>query len=338
MTTKTVSSTYFKSAYKSCVDAGCDTETLAITLDIDKPALNNPVHRFPIETYLKMLHIAEDMLGERGVGVKIGQEFRPQTFRDIGYVSISCANIAEALALNARYQPLTQEIGTTRLEIVGDVAAIVWRPYSDDHSYMRPMADAVFSGYFTVGLWMAWINVGTVMSEVQFKHGPVPYADIFERIFNCQVQFNAPRNAMVFDAEIAYRPFPQHNPELVEIISKRLDRAIAKLHSPQSPQDQAYDAIEALLPSGAPTIVDIAKLMGMSDRTLRRRLSEQGATFRQLLQTVRQDSCEIHLRDNNVSIATLAQQLGYSEQSAFSHAFRSWYNMTPKQYARFQKG
>ena len=318
-------------------DAGCKPEALISALGIDSSALDNPVHRFPTETHIKLLHVAEDILGETGIGVKIGQEFRPQTFRDIGYASISCADITEALKLNARYQPLTQQIGTTRLEFDGDTAAIVWRPFSDNHEYMRPVADAVFGGYFTVGLWMAWINVGTVMSEVQFRHSPVPYAGVFERIFNCQVQFNARRNAMVFDAEIARRAFPQHNPELMKIISQRLDRALALLQSPQSPKEHTYDVIEALLPSGAPTVGSVARLLNVSERTLRRRLSKQGVSFRQLLQNVRQDSCDIHLRDNSVSLADLAQRLGYSEQSAFAHAFRSWYDMTPKQYAALQQ-
>lgn len=116
MSKQSVSSTYFLSAFNSCIDAGCDPAALAKTLEIDELSLRNPAGRFSDQTYLQLLHLAEAMLGESGIGVKIGQEFRPQTFRDIGYVAISCENIKEALALNQKYQPLTQEIGTTHLE------------------------------------------------------------------------------------------------------------------------------------------------------------------------------------------------------------------------------
>lgn len=333
MDTKTVSSTYFLSAFNSCVDAGCSPVDLAKVLEVDELTLNNPVARFPIHTYLTLLHTAENMLGKSGIGVKIGQEFRPQTFRDIGYVAVSCKNIEQALTLNRRYQKLTQEIGKTQLTFDGASASIVWTPYLNDCEYMRPVTDAVFSGYFTMGLWMAWTNAGRVMSEVQFKHDRIPYADLFAEKFNCDVVFNAPVNAMVFDAKIATRPLPQYNPQLVKAVSLRLDRALAQFDSPRLVQDEVYNTIEALLPSCTPTIIEVARLMGLSERTLRRRLSLENISFRELLQKVRQDSCDIHLRDHNISLTNLAHQLGYSEQSAFTHAFRSWYNMTPKQYS-----
>lgn len=333
MDRKSVSSTYFLSAFNSCVDAGCDPVQLADALEIDELALNNPVLRFPAKTYLKLLHVAEDMVGETGLGIKIGQEFRPQTFRDIGYVAISCENIKQALTLNRKYQRLTQEIGTTNLVFEGEFASIIWEPHSEDHEYMRPITDAVFSGYFTMGLWMAWKNAGKVMSKVQFKHNRVPYADLFASKFNCELEFNASANAMVFDAEVATLPLPQYNPQLVKVVSKRLDRALKQMSGPQAVKEQVYDTIEVLLSSCTPTIVQVANLMGMSDRTLRRRLSIENMSFRELLQKVRQDSCEVHLRDHNISLTNLAYQLGYSEQSAFTHAFRSWYNMSPKQYS-----
>lgn len=333
MGNRTVSSTYLLSAFNSCIDAGCDPAELADYLQFDEISLNNPVSRFPAQRFMQLLHAAEDKLGELGIGMKIGQEFRPQTFRDIGYVALSCENIKEALALNRKYQRLTQELGTTRLEFEGETAIILWDPHSDDYEYMRPMADVVFSGYFTMGLWMAWVNAGSVMSKVLFKHKPVPYAELFAQRFNCDVEFNASVNAMVFDTKVAMLPLPQHNPEMVRVVSHRLDRALKQLDAPKSIPDLTYDMIEALLPNSAPTVVEVAKLMGMSDRTLRRRLSDANLSYRDLLQKVRQDSCEIHLRDRNISLSSLAHQLGYSEQSAFSHAFRTWYGMTPKEYS-----
>lgn len=315
------------------MDAGCNPLELAEALEIDELTLKNPIVRLPDSTYLEMLHLAEKMLGSPGIGMKIGQEFRPQTFRDIGYVSLSCADVREALNLNTRYQRLTQEIGVTQLHFEGDNAVIVWTPYLDNPAYCRPITDVVFSGYFTMALWMAWSNAGTIMSKVQFQHSEAPYADLFAQRFNCQVEFDAPRNAMVFDAETAFSPLPQHNPKLVEIISSRLDRALEQFDRPQTIKDQTYYAIEALLPNQAPTALDVAKLIGVSGRTLRRRLSDQSVSFREVLQTVRQDSCAIHLRDPNVSLSNLAQKLGYSEQSAFTHAFRAWHDMSPTQYA-----
>lgn len=333
MTKKSVSARYFLSAYQSCIEEGCEPGLLLASIGLDEECIANPAQRISATAFLDMLHNAEAQLAQAGTGVSVGQNFRPQTFRDIGYVAISCANIVEALKLNTKYQRLTQDIGTTRLVQEGNTAAIVWQPHSDDDEYLRPMTDAVFSGYFTLGLWMNWMGVGNVVSVVQFRHGPTGYVEVFEKAFNCKIQFGAPRNAMVFDAAIAHTPFPQHNPELVAIISKRLDRALAGLDGEQTCGEKVYDTIEALLSTGVPTISHIARLMGMSERTLRRRLSKESISFRQLVKNVRCDSCEIHLKDKNIPLAQLAQKLGFSDQSAFTHAFRAWHGMTPKRYA-----
>lgn len=333
MTKKSVSARYFLSAYQSCIEEGCDPNLLLASIGLDEDRIANPAQRISATAFLDMLHNAEAQLAQAGTGVLVGRNFRPQTFRDIGYVAISCANIVEALKLNTKYQRLTQDIGTTRLVLEGKNAAIVWQPHSDDDEYLRPMTDAVFSGYFTLGLWMNWIGVGNVISVVQFRHGPTGYVSSFEKVFNCKIQFDAPRNAMVFDAAIAHTPFPQHNPELVAIISKRLDRALASLDGKQTCREIVYDTLEALLSTGVPTISHIAGLMGMSERTLRRRLTGENISFRQLVHNVRWESCEIHMRDKNISLAQLAQKLGFSEQSAFSHAFRTRHGMTPKRYA-----
>lgn len=333
MSDKTVSTTYFLSAFQSCIDAGCSRQVLMSLLKIDEAALRNPIGRLPAQAFLDLLHVTEAQLGEPGIGVKVGQEFRPQTFRDIGYVAMSCANIDNALALNRKYQRLTQEIGVTRLVYDNDLAAIIWEPHNNDVEFMRPMVDAVFSGYFTVGLWMAWINNGTVMSKVQFRHGPTAYSKAFEDIFNCEVEFHAPRNAMVFDAEIAKRPFPQYNPEIIKLISQRLDVSLLQLNRSLLMHEKAYDVIEAILPRETPTISRVSQILGLSERSLRRHLKLEGTSYREQLQLVRRKSCEIHLRDPNVALADISQKLGFCEQSSFTHAFKSWYGVSPRQYA-----
>lgn len=334
---ESISGPYFHSAYQSCIEAGCDAEALLSSANLDAQAVQNPLQRVPGTAFLNMLHAAEAALGETGIGLKIGKNFRPDTFRDLGYVAMSCANIIEAKNLNTKYQRLTQTVGTSRIEITGEMAAIIWRPDSQDHEFFRPMTDAIFAGYITLGLWMNWIGVGNAVSVLQFCHGPTHYAHEFEQAFNCKIQFNASRNAIVFDAAIARIAFPQHNPEFVAIICKRLDRALAQLDAGQTIREQIYDMLEVMLPNGVPTIGHIAGLIGMSERTLRRKLSGENISYRQIVQDVRRDSCDIHLKDPNVSLAQFAQKLGYSEQSAFSHAFRGWHGMTPGQYAKLKQ-
>ena len=72
--------------------------------------------------------------------------------------------------------------------------------------------------------------------------------------------------------------------------------------------------------------------MGMSERTLRRRLEEEDESFRTVLERARRESCETYMRDPKITQADIALRLGFNDQSAFSRAFKSWFDQTPSEY------
>ncbi len=74
--------------------------------------------------------------------------------------------------------------------------------------------------------------------------------------------------------------------------------------------------------------------MGTTERTLRRHLKDAGQTYRNLLEAARREACDVELRRGTTSVAALAQALGYSEQSAFTRAFKAWYGQPPSQYIK----
>ncbi len=328
----TVSSRYFNSAIDACVQAGVPREEIADSFPLAQEEIDDPTARISAAKFLELLHFAERYLGEQGVGLEVGKSFRPQTFLDIGYGAIHCENIVDALNFNQKYQRLTQEVGTTKIILEGDTASIIWRPASDDDEYMRPMTDAVFGGYCTMGQWMSWVDMSTIPSVLELRHDTVAYADVFADTLKCDVRFNAPRNALNVPTKVALTPFPQRNPELVRIIASRLDRLLLSLDRGPSMTQKASHILQALLADGDMSSAKLAKLMCTSERTLRRRLKEEGTSYRKLLQDVRKDNCEVHLCDPSVSLTELSQRLGYAEQSSFNSAFIEWFGTTPSKF------
>lgn len=328
----TVSSRYFRSAWETCLTSGCDANDLLELCGLSQRNVLNPLFRPHGSIMIDLLHAAENLLGHQGIGIAVGQDFRPKTFRDIGYGSMFCDTIIDALNFNEKYQRLTQELGRTHIEIRGDSAAIVWTPFSEDNEYMRPITDAVFGGYFTIGTWMTWVQHKKFQSKVSFRHGSVPYADEFSNAFGCEIDFNASENALLIPRVLAESKLPQRNPAMVNIISRRLDEAMIQYGQAENIVSQTYECLESLLPRGAPTIVQVADILGLTERTLRRKLRSEETSFRQILEEVRRVSCEIHMRDKTMTLSHVAQSLGYSEQSAFTRAFRTWYGEPPARY------
>jgi AraC-like DNA-binding protein len=86
------------------------------------------------------------------------------------------------------------------------------------------------------------------------------------------------------------------------------------------------------LPKGAPTLADVADALGMGERTLARRLAGEGAPFRRIVDELRRDLAKGYLADPELSLSQIAYLLGYSEQSAFTNAFRRWTGRPPRRF------
>ena len=101
--------------------------------------------------------------------------------------------------------------------------------------------------------------------------------------------------------------------------------------------EHVRQALVGLIRSGRTSLADLAQSLQMSPRSLQRRLTEQGHSFQTLLGQTRQQLAEAYLRDANVELAEVALLLGYSEQSAFTRAFRQWTGQAPLQWRRQQQ-
>jgi AraC-like DNA-binding protein len=88
------------------------------------------------------------------------------------------------------------------------------------------------------------------------------------------------------------------------------------------------------LPGGIPSVIQVAEYLGMSPRTLKRRLSEKGLTFRDLVQKIQQDVSLDLIKNSPLSMAEIAFQTGFSEQSAFNRAFKRWTGESPADFRK----
>jgi AraC-like DNA-binding protein len=139
---------------------------------------------------------------------------------------------------------------------------------------------------------------------------------------------------MEVSRELIEHQMPQPNPLLVANIRQILDRELADLGKPLTATREVFQIIRTRLVEEAPKIAHVADICGTTERTLRRRLKEEGTTYRNVLESVRKEACEFELKRGTHSIADLAHSLGYSDQSAFTRAFKDWYGVSPSQYIK----
>lgn len=161
---------------------------------------------------------------------------------------------------------------------------------------------------------------------------PGPSCAVHTAYFGCPIYYGAPRNALVLRTADLNRPFPGHNPELLEILTPALASSLGELKARSSIREQVKVVLKRCLASGRPELSDVASDLGMSERTLQRRITDEGATFRELLAEARQELGRQLLSDPAAEIDEVACLLGYQDASSFYRAFRGWEGLTPNRW------
>lgn len=161
---------------------------------------------------------------------------------------------------------------------------------------------------------------------------PGPGHDEHRRYFGCDIRYGAPRNALILNAADLDRPFPGHNPELLDMLTPSLSAALGELQARSSISAQVKIVLKRSLASGRPDLADVAHELGTSERTLQRRITDEHTTFRDLLVEARQELGRQLLADPETDVDEVACLLGYQDTSSFYRAFRDWEGVTPGQW------
>ena len=163
------------------------------------------------------------------------------------------------------------------------------------------------------------MNPGWRPRSVSFRHAAPWDLALHHRVFGGGIDFDADRNALFVDADALRRPLARVSETVATATTAdpvRLSRAVT---------NRAEIAVRALLPFGDCDLADVAAALGLTGRTLQRRLSEEGHSFVDIRDRVRADLALYYVRDSRLSAAAIAEILQFSETSALSRAYRRWH-------------
>lgn len=161
---------------------------------------------------------------------------------------------------------------------------------------------------------------------------PDPISDAHRSYFDAPVRTGCAQNALVLHCADLDLPFSGHNPELLAILDPSLTDALGEIEAQSSLSDQVKILIKRRIASGKPDVADVARELGMSERTLQRRITERGSSYRDLLDEARQELGRHLLSDKQNTIDEIAFLLGFQDTSSFYRAFRTWEGVTPTQW------
>jgi AraC-like DNA-binding protein len=168
---------------------------------------------------------------------------------------------------------------------------------------------------------------------LKVRHFRVDSPPEFNSFFGREVEFDADVDAIAFPAQIASLPIVGRDTYLNKLLQRYAEEALARPPTERTNvRSQVESIITQLLPHGKAVAPEIARQLGMSSRTLSRKLRDENATYAEILNRLRSALARRYLRDRELPITEIAWLLGYREVSSFTHAFRRWTGMTPREF------
>lgn len=172
---------------------------------------------------------------------------------------------------------------------------------------------------------------------VEFTHS-MGDLQALEAYFGCHIRIGANCNRLTLHRRDLDLPFVSYNEELLEILTPVLDKSLDEQQRSRSITEMVKWIMKRNLTGGRPDIQTVASEFGMSDRTLQRRLSDEGTNFKHLLTQVRHELAREYLADPSFDIKEVAFMIGYEDQNSFYRAFRIWEGDTPLNWRTEQLG
>ncbi|WP_425237748.1 AraC family transcriptional regulator ligand-binding domain-containing protein [Ulvibacterium sp.] len=285
----------------------------------------------PAEHFFELHEILDEKLGP-GFSIRVGQEMKIEDYGVLGLSWRTCSWAGEIFERSERYFKLLSNTYVFTVEKKVDQSHI----YLHREPHRRGLElsnEATLSA--TVVVLQAMTETHMAPIQVTFKHDPPKNIDSHQKAFRCPILFNQPHYSITYrtsDLETrTAKADASINKFLVERVEEEtngLQVSVGKLSS------DVESLIKDALPSGIPSIQQICDLLGMSNRTLTRRLSENGVSFRDLIGKTQKELSKNLLKNSNRSIAEIAFETGFSEQSAFNRAFKRWTGHSPTEFRK----
>lgn len=281
--------------------------------------------RVSFDDYDAIQASAAALIKDPAMGVRIGWYLHPSHLGALGYAWLASSSLRTALKRARRFARMFHEHVELCLEEMPDRILVYHRM---DRKPTRPqlVGDGQLAG--TLALCRANFGENLVPLEVTFRRekpsDPAPWRELFGN----NLKFGQARNSLAIRTEDADRELTTSNPAMIRLHEQIIQRYLMKLDR-ENLVNRARLHIMEQLPSGPITENEVARGLNVSKRTLQRKLREDGETFRSLLTQVRMSLSDRYLQIEDYSVTEIAFLLGYTDTSAFSRAFRTWFGHSP---------
>jgi len=302
---------------------------LCRAVGLDVTSLEDPNARVPTGLVTRLLALAEQRTRDPWIGLHAGEHAEPRG--PIFYMLLSSPRVMEGLRRAQHFSGLV--IDTLRLTV---------RPQRERVSVIFDTGDPVFAGSRQAMEYLFMASVSSLrhavgahlrLQEVSFRHRRAGKIEEAERAFGCPVYFGQPDDRQVFPLSTLWEVPRFANRSIADQIEKFAAALSERITARSTVSERAEHAMRSQLASGVrASSASVARRLGMTSRTLQRKLADEGTTFRALRDATLWEAVEVLLANPSLKIEAIALSVGFSDVAAFSKAFRRWKGYPPTRH------
>ena len=294
---------------------------------------NSEAH-VPFQTYVLLVTDVLNSTGIDGLGLKTGNQLNPLDRGLLGYAIYSCENLAKAFGIFCNYvaiaAPCHGHVNVTQNGAYFEFESAFSESWE---KVLRYEVEEAFTDWFNIS--KKWGDTVNWFNEVHFKFARPSYARLYREQFHCPIKFNQSHNRFFFDADYLTRPFAGFSEQLFKLTKAQCVELLKTLPLKGGLAGEIR-SILAGCTGQFPSSMQICQHFNCSPATLRRRLANEGTSYKKLLKEFRLQLACRYLEETELSVGEVAHLTGYSDTSNFTRAFKSHYAQLPQQARAIQ--
>lgn len=310
-------------------NSGVSPATLLERHAIPSSQLGDPYALIPLHHFVAFLEDAAAATGDDAFGAKLGAHLKPADIGPMGILFSVSPTIHIALQRIARLANSLQ--GATNSGVVEEDGTLTWSYALTDRTIWPRRQDAEYSMAATCELVRSCFRANINPLEVHFEHERPAKIEQLKRIFRAPILFSQSSNRLIYDVEETDRVYRSEDKFLIATLERHLADLISEMKPEDGVSEKVTFLIQLYLGRRPVTTTFLAQELGMSLRTLQRRLDDEGTSVRALMRKHRSELAAGLLERPDTRTANVALALGYADGAAFSRAFKDWTGQSPRE-------
>jgi AraC-like DNA-binding protein len=313
---------------KAAEASGIDCLPLLASVGITAAELNDNSGHIAIDAMEQLLILLIEASDDGCFGLHAAKFVEPSSYSVLGYISLNCSTLREAQGMIPIYEKIVGDMGVTTIENKGDFVFQRWNCKFSNPLVKRHQVEHVLASWATYSKIFLKFEAP---ASVWFEHSPPKDKKLvvdYEAIFGCEVLFDQAGSGILLREVLLDVALPQANEQLLKTLLDHATQVMSGLSQHQTIMAKVQNLLRLTISERTPSSSAIAEQLGISGRTLQRRLDEEETSFKDVLNDLRLELAQHYLKNTDFNMDTIAAKLGYGETRSFHRSFKQWTGRT----------